>query len=87
MPQLKKTLAIRDIDEVQTFAELKAHLREVFETLKTNHKAMYNDIKTKEAVHVTVGGVNWRFKVVGNNLEVQRKESGTWNTKFTFEPS
>ncbi len=30
---------------------------------------------------------NWRFYLSGNNLTVQRKESGTWTTKWTYEPS
>ena len=30
---------------------------------------------------------NWRFAISGVNLEVEKKESGSWVQKWTFEPS
>ena len=53
---------------------------------------LLNRIKPDAAELIPSGSLvgddgNWRFYLSGNNLTVQRKESGTWVTKWTYEPS
>jgi len=79
--------------------DLKKFLKELVIYSESNYSEvakrvnwLLNRIKPDIAELVPTGSLvgddgNWRFYLSGNNLTVQRKESGAWVTKWSFESS
>lgn len=83
MSNLRKEIGIKreKIESLPISEELKEWLRDLVDELEDNYKDIYD--------HAEAGGMgltNWRLKEEGVNCIVQYLESGTWTTKWTFEP-
>lgn len=80
MSQLPKTLRIPDVERIKD-PETREVIRELLTELESQHRQLYNDLRVTDAVYMRVNGVDWRLTVLGNDLLMQKKISGTWTTK------
>ena len=81
---IPKELRVPDVEYIKNLEDVKRFLRELTTGLQEQHRALHNDLQVQDAVNFLVNGVRWRITVSGDDLVVQRRDSGKWTTKWTF---
>ena len=82
MSRLSKTMELDrlGIERLPVKEEVKVWLRQLVNTLEEKYQLIRDYAESASLTLISNDG-NWRIIINGNNLEFQRKESGTWTKK------
>jgi len=89
---LPKTLEVPNLDRVSDIKSIKEWLRQFTRILRENYEMTQADIIVLGSGDIAYLGDSetngsWRLNKTSTQLLVQRRESGTWETKWAFDAS